>query len=127
MPRPRVRRARAFADVGLEVSLRPSAAFGMESLPPIFSVSEDLDASCGFYTCDVQRDAFRLVVELGDVKDCGLSKVASRFTIRASWCCCHVLAYLLPTFYRDLLHGPQHTITTIGDASAGVESGVHHR
>jgi len=40
MPRPRVRRARAFAEVGLEVSLKPSAAFGIESLPPMLRISE---------------------------------------------------------------------------------------
>lgn len=31
------------------------------------------------------------------MKGCGLLKVASRFTVRANLCCCHVLAYLLPT------------------------------
>lgn len=40
MPRPLVRRAAAFAEVGLEVSLMPSAALGMESLPPMIKVAK---------------------------------------------------------------------------------------
>jgi hypothetical protein len=42
IPRPRVRRAAALAEVGLEVSLMPSAALGMESLPPMMKAARCL-------------------------------------------------------------------------------------
>lgn len=57
MPPPRERRARALADVGLEVSLMPSAAFGMESLPPMTRVVELRESGCEGFQLRVRHSA----------------------------------------------------------------------
>lgn len=57
MPPPRVRRARALADVGLEVSLMPSAALGMESLPPMMKVFEVRRSGCRSFQMRVRHSA----------------------------------------------------------------------
>lgn len=125
MPRPRVRRARAFAEVGLEISLKPSAAFGMESLPPISKVSRDpiLDIDLVRAT---YRDALWLVVKLGDVKNCGLLRVASIHD-PGKIVLLSCVGISLTNICRGFLHKTQHTITAINNASAGVESGVQER
>lgn len=85
IPRPLVRRAAAFAEVGLDVSLMPSAALGIESLPPMMKVAKVRSVNVGG----------------GDgVMSSVIAVFASGFRIRESLNYYHVLA-CFPTSIRQ--------------------------
>jgi hypothetical protein len=69
IPRPRVRRGDALPEVGLEVSLMPSAALGIESLPPILEFARQPNVEVAMFPCmhnDTIRNVLKLVVEWRD-------------------------------------------------------------